>query len=265
MLKIGYNKCSSNDYHADREFLSSSVLKTIYKSLADYHDQYILGNKKEFSASSQAAMAEGSLCHTMLLEPHLVDSEFAFYPDWTKRGAAYEQFAALHEGKTVISVPQQERVNNLISAYKKHPVAPTLLKGGEAEQTICGEISGVKIKTRYDYVNPELGAIYDIKTTAYPGDRESFKLTIEQLSYQLSAALYCRIAEQHYGKPFKFYFIVLSKKDQTCNVYCASERTIAAGNAMINKAILKFKAAKESGIWDESTEENSISSEIEEV
>lgn len=265
-LRLGLNDISSDDYHADRTFLSSSVLKTIHQDLSAYYDQYILGNKKEFSASSVSAMAEGSLAHSMILEPHTVDAEFAFFPDWTKRGPAFEAFVAANPGKKIISLPQRERVEQLVAAFRKHPVAPALHEGGVAEQSLCVIMDDVPIKVRFDYLNVEKGYIADIKTTGMAADPESFKLTCNQLSYNLSAALYCRAAEQHFGKPFSFLFVVLGKKDNSCHVYRAGPHMIASGNRMVTEALTKFKVAKATGVWVEADKaEETVSEYIIEI
>ena len=45
-LVDGVNYCSNFDYHSNRTYLSSSVLKTVYKDLAKYYAEYILGEKE---------------------------------------------------------------------------------------------------------------------------------------------------------------------------------------------------------------------------
>jgi len=139
----------------------------------------------------------------------------------------------------------------MIEAFKKNDAARNLISNGFAEQTICGQLNGVPIKVRFDWINVEAGYIADIKTTGYPSDRDSFKLTIDGLMYNLSAAFYCAMAEQYYGKKFDFYFVVLSKKDRTCDVFKTSEETMQTGMNFVNKALIKYKKAKETNCWTE--------------
>lgn len=255
-LVDGLNDCSNEIYHADRKYLSSSVLKVIFKSLDDYYDQYILGNKKEFG--NQNALDEGSLVHAILLEPETVHKEFAFYKGFRKQGADWEKFKSTIQStqRIIISEQQKRRVNSYIDAFNRRPEAVEMLKNGKAEQTICGSLYNVPIKVRFDYINIEKGIIYDIKTTSGPADIFSFKDTIKKYSYQLSAALYCAMAEKFYGKKFEFYFIVISKQDPcVCEVYKASEKTMFEGNNMVQIACAKYSNAKEKNVW---TEENSL-------
>ena len=258
-LVDGLNDCTNSEYHNDKKYVSSSVLKTVLKSLDKYYDEYVLGNKPEFSQTTLAAFSEGSLTHAHILEPHTVANDFAFFKGFRKAGPEYEAFlAAQRKGVPVISSPQKHRVDQLIAAYKARPEAVELIKNGFAEQTICGNLFGVDVKVRFDYINVEAGYIADVKTTGYGSDLESFKLTVNDFSYQLSAALYCAMAEQYYGKPFKFYFIVLSKKTFTCDVYVASKKTMNDGKRMVQEACLKLKNARENNCWTEITERDKL-------
>ncbi|MEZ0208724.1 MAG: PD-(D/E)XK nuclease-like domain-containing protein [Candidatus Paceibacterota bacterium] len=252
-LVDGLNDCSNADYHKDRKYLSSSVLKVIYKDLAEYKSQYIDGNKKEMS--NQGALDEGSLTHAYLLDPATIKTEYAFYPGLRKAGADWEAFKASLDPdsghKIIISKPQKLKVESYVKAFKARPEAVEMLKDGAAEQTICGTLNGVPIKVRFDYINVDKGAIYDVKTTGYPADVDSFKQTLNGLSYQLSAALYCALAEQYYNRKFDFYFIVISKSELECHVYKTSDKTMSEGRRMVDVACAKYLKAKETNVWIE--------------
>lgn len=261
ILQDGLNECSNFDYHSDRKYLSSSVLKTIYKSLDDYKHEYLDGNKKQFG--NENALLEGSLTHSMLLEPHQVSNDYIFFDGLRKAGNQWENFVAEIRsedvGKPIVSRPQKLRVQSYIEAFKRRPEAVQMLTGGQAEQTICGTLNGVPIKVRFDYINVERGEVYDIKTTGKPADPENFKATVNGLSYQLSAALYCAMAEQFYGKKFRFVFLVISKQEPIdCQIYRASESTMAEGRRMVDVACAKYLKALETGNWCE-PEEASVS------
>lgn len=253
-LQDGLNDCSNADYHADRKYLSSSVLKVLYKDLAEYKRQYLDGIKATFG--NENALNEGSLVHAKLLEPHNVHQDFVFFNGLRKSGADFEAFKnslnSTDRNKLIISKPQKLRVDSYIAAFNRRPEAVEFLTGGFPEQTICGSLNGVPIKVRFDYINVDKGYIADVKTTGYPADVNSFKQTLNGLSYQLSAALYCAMAEQYYGKKFDFYFLVISKQDpQECHVYKTSEATMSEGRSMVDLACAKYLVAKETGVWVE--------------
>jgi hypothetical protein len=261
-LEDGINECSNEVYHADRKYLSSSVLKTIYKSLNEYHDQYILGNKKQFA--NENALVEGSMVHTKLLEPHELHKQYVFWDGIRKAGSEWEKFKASldpADTRTVIAKPQKLRVDSYIEAFNRRAEAVEMLKNGQPELTLCGTLHNVPIKVRFDYINVEKGCIYDVKTTGRPADVENFKATLEGLSYQLSAALYTAMAEQYYGRKFDFYFIVISKQDpQECHVYKTSAATMANGRQMVKQACEKYLIAKETNNWTEIISEPEVSS-----
>jgi len=266
-LKLGLNPGVSNKcYHADRNFLSSTVLKTILKDIREYKKYYIDGEEKP-APKNQNALDDGSLAHSMILEPHLVESDYAFYQGAFKRGSEYEKFVAeVAKGRPIISSVQKERVTNLIKQYEAHPCAPSFLVDAHVEFTICAELCGVPVKVRFDATQLERGIISDVKTTGYSGEHDSFKQTLKDLEYDLSAALYTMVAEQHFGKPFDFYFIVLSKRDVSCNVYKTSAETMNTGKRKVLEALDKYKRCKASGIWlNDNTETAEPSTEILEV
>lgn len=261
-LKDGLNDCSNLEYHSDAKYISSSVLKTIYKDLNKYHKEYILKEKEPVSSTLQGSFDSGSLVHSMILEPHLTATDFNFFDGFRKSGSEYQSFLAnLPPSKAklpIISTPQLHRCEKLHEAYKKLPIAVQLIQGGFSEQTICGKLHGVNIKTRFDYINVEKGYIADVKTTAHPSDIDSFKLVIDSYMYNLSAALYCSMAEQYYGKPFAFYFIVLSKKDFTCDVFKTSDASRQQGDMIILEACKKYLKAKATNIWTEQSNSDII-------
>jgi hypothetical protein len=271
-LVDGLNRCTNAEYHADRKYLSSSVLKTVYKSLEKYHLEYIVGAKNPTSIETQKIFDEGTLAHAYILEPHTVETDFNFYDGAFKKGPQWNEFLAKldkDDKKPIFSLAQNMRVLKWISAYRALQTAVNLIQGGEPELVICGKLHGVPIKVRFDYINVEQGYIADVKTTGHSSDVESFKQTVDSFMYHLSAALYCEMAEQYYGKPFKFYYIVLSKKDHDCNVFVTSDETMIRGKQIVLEACQKYRKAIETNTWTDSNHNAIVLSsgdyEIEEV
>src|SRR5690606_26779535 len=124
-----------------------------------------------------------------------------------------------------------------------------LLKGGEPEATICQKLEDVPVKIRCDYINIDKGYIADVKTTSFDSDVNSFRITVEQFGYDLSAALYTEVASKFYGKDFDFYFIVINKKNLDCEVYKASKDTILKGQSKVYKAISIYKNCLKTNKW----------------
>lgn len=246
-LELGINHVTNREYHSDKEYLSSSDLKTLLDSPAKFYDEKILGNREN---KESPAFDEGSYIHSLILEPHLVNAEFAFFEGMRKAGQDWEKFKEDNAGKIILSAPQKERCKYYFESYQKLPAARALISDGMSEHTICQELNGVKIKVRCDYINVDKGYIVDVKTSSFPVDRDSFKITIDQYRYQLSAALYSMVAAQYYGKPFTFYFIAISKKETDCQVLKISEATMRRGQQMVKDALDIYKKCKDTGIWE---------------
>ena len=248
-LQIGVNLGFSNEeYHADRKFLSSSVIKTLYHDVKKYEDEYINGNKVQKKSNG---MDEGTCIHTRILEPHLYDEQVAVYPEMQKRGHAYQDFEAANPGKIVLSLSQSMKIDRMFTAYNKRKEAVEMINACDKEYTICADVDGVLCKMRADAINVEAGFIADIKSTSYSAELEVFKENAysQLLSYDISAALYTKIAEIQYGKPFDFYYIVISKQDYVCHIYKASQQSLINGRNKISKALTSLKQFRQTGNW----------------
>lgn len=239
---------SNAAYHADRTHLSSSGLKLLLESPAQFYREYILGEKP---VRDTAAFAEGSLVHTLILEPHLLTEQYLVYPGPQRRGKAYEAWLSEQgdvTGKTIVTAAQSKRANELAAIALSNPEVINLLAGTKPEFSMIGEIQGVKVKCRADAIRTN-GVLIDVKTTSRP-ITDAFEETVERYCYDLSAALYCYIAGQNFNKPFEFYWIVLSKADKGVSVIKATARDIHIGKQKVRRAIEIYKHCKETGVWE---------------
>lgn len=230
-------------YHSNRTHLSSSVLKLILSDWQAFVNKYV-HNISEPEVE-KGYLSEGSYTHALILEPGVVNRDFAFYEGLRKQGAAWEAFkAAVPPGKQVISAPQRIKAHQYLKAFNCNAQALAQIQGGFPEHTVFAEVAGVPVKTRCDYINIDAGYIVDVKTTAYPAGADMFKEVIVQYSYDLSAALYLAVAEAAYAKPFQFFFHVISKSDLKCDVYMLSDETRQRGRAAMLAALVRYKQGK---------------------
>lgn len=257
----GFHIKTNAEYHQNKTHLTSSSLKLLLKSPAEFYDQWANNAPKE----EKDVFQEGSLTHSLALEPHLVPVQYAFYPGLRRVGAAFEQFRDENPGKAVLTTAQKLRAESYVRAMHKNETALSLLVGGEAELSLTSTIAGVDVKCRADYINWDKSYIVDIKTSGWPAEVDVFRQVLNDYKYDLSAALYCQIAEQRYGKSFDFYFIVISKVDKVCNVFKLSAATRALGAAQVMTALSRYKKCKESGLWLDEVPATEYNLEIEEV
>lgn len=267
MLRPGVNEGLSNaEYHAEKLHLSSSNLKLLLSSPAQFYKEKILGQR---SSTSSSAMDVGSYAHTLVLEPDKVDAEFAIYKQQgkqfvpvgkkaqspRKQGPEFDAFKALNTGKIILSTAEAQIGERLAASVQASPPALELLSGGYPELSLASSMFDVLVKCRADYINPDAAYIVDIKTTRWPSDVDTFRRVLRELGYELSAALYCDIAYRVYGKVFDFYWVVLSKNDWDCQVYKASTHTLSEGSALVNKALITYKKCLASNHWPDTIDE----------
>lgn len=260
----GFNeKCSNEEYHADREYKSSSALKLILKDPREYYKQYVLNEPQTFSSD---ALAIGSYAHTRVLEPHLEEEEYVFWTGSRRSGDIWKAFKhdAEESGKTIITASQKALVDSMCREYEKASVKigcidtekevmiSSFFTGGEAEETLCGEIDGYKVKTRFDYrkCSSDYASINDLKTTASPiGSLEEVEEICAYWGYDVSAALYADLATQATGIKHDFYFVFMSKKTTDCKIFKASEAMLERGRKSYKEAIKRLKEAEATGIY----------------
>lgn len=264
-LQLGVNHVSNTEYHSDNEYLSSSNYKTLLEDPQLFYQEKILGKKE--AQKESAAFSEGSLCHTLILEPHLLDQEYAFFPGLRRQGTEWEQFKELHKGKALLTQGAKERCLHYVKPYLAHETAKSLVQapGSLSEHTVTSIWNDVPTKVRADLINVEQGYILDVKTSSFPVDIDSVRMTIEQWKYQLSAALYTAVMSQHYGKSFDFYFLFLCKSEPDCQVFKVSKETMQRGLSMCLDAAAIYKSCKASGIWEAKDKQNVRNLDIQEI
>jgi hypothetical protein len=265
MLKLGFNEDISNeDYHGDREYVSSSGLKLFLKDPRKFYKVYV--ENEPIEQEYKSALDFGTYIHARILEPHLLDDEFAVFEGTMRRGKAWEEFKENAGEKIIITNSQKQLADRMLKTYEETEVVlgkhghstsvpvPSFFSEGVAEESLCGIINDIKIKVRFDYRREyeDFGEIYDVKTTS---DYISSKAQVERIcanfGYHISAALYVDLVTAATGKPHDFYFCFLSKKDGACRLFKASEQMLEKGREEYKKAISGLKQARKTGIYFE--------------
>jgi exodeoxyribonuclease VIII len=264
-LLTGINKISNKNYHSDKNWLSSSSLKKLLKDPALFYKEEILKDKGP--EVENANFTKGSYMHSLVLEKHLIDQEYAFFEGMRKQGNAWELFKQANQGKTILSKAQKMEVEYWLKAHEQNETAKELLTGGEPEMTVAHVWNDVPIKVRADYANVEKGYLVDLKSSSYAIDKDSFVQTCNSFGYLLSAALYCKIFEIEFNKPFDFYFDVVCKTEQDCRIYKVSSESKMKGLQECLKALDIYKQCAKTGIWEkkQSSDQNLSNLEIEEI
>lgn len=200
-----------NTYHAGRETLSASGAK-------------ILLGKRPPSPDSEALLF-GRLVHTVILEPHKLDTYAVLNADvigLTVKGEKSDNptatkawkeavFKAKQDGLTVITGQLLSKAQALAAAVSAHPEAGRLLAAATDHEVsaYAEHPSGAVVRARFDLIGP--GYIGDIKT-ARDGNPEEFGRTVNALGYHISAANYIDIGRANGLTVDRFDLIVVEKE-----------------------------------------------------
>lgn len=162
------------------------------------------------------AMRLGTGIHALTLEPEDFEATFAVVPDFhldpqnkTGKGERSEskatsyykdkvmEFEIANRGKSIIDSTEYRKAMRACMAIAEHPTASRLVKLGQKEQTVFGEIEGVLFKGRMDLVDLELqGVITDVKTTA-SCDPKLFASVCARLCYVFKMSIYRELVRQN--------------------------------------------------------------------
>ena len=263
-MKLGLNNVTNSEYHANRTFISSSGYKKLLEDPALFYKENILGQRDK--EDEKEHLQFGSLLHTMLLEPHLVATEYAVFSGLRRAGKDYEAFKAANPGRNIVTAAKMAEAKWLINGVRQSEAAQSLLKlGGVSEQTVAVDLNGVPTKCRADKIIVNEGIIWDLKSTSWDLDMDSVRQTIAHWDYALSSSLYCAVFEEFYKRKFEFMWVFINKTSAECAVYKMSEKTRQAGLQKVAKAQKLYKECMASGKWETTEKKLIYSSEILEI
>jgi hypothetical protein len=202
---------AEDEYHADETSLSASGAKTL------------LGHRPP-SGDSDALMF-GRLAHTVILEPHKLDTYAVLDPDVIGVKANGDKadnptatkawkdavFEAKRDGLTVVAPKMLTKARALEAAIRNHPEAARLLAAATDHElsAYAEHPTGATVRARFDLVGP--GFIADIKTTR-DADPEHFGRAMHSFGYHISAANYLDIARANGLDVDRFDLICVEKE-----------------------------------------------------
>lgn len=245
-LKNGFNDVSNNVYHADRTYYSSSGLKLLLKDKLAFYRKYILNEKEETKVNHNFVF--GSLVHALILEPHLVDEEFAVWSK-SKGTEEYKKFLEDNKGKDIVTPTAWSNGQFILQQAKESPFFK-YVEGGEAEKTMCGKLHGMPIKVRADYIKDDY--ILDIKTTSMDiSDTYNIQRACANYGYALSSALYLDMFKKKMPKLKRFLFWFINKQSGNSVLIEASEEFLEFGRNQCKEAASIYKEANKTGNWED--------------
>lgn len=237
-------------YHADVTIQSCSMLKPLLVSPANY----LLGLIEPHTPT--ASMEFGTLVHLTVLQPYLLASQVKVFPgEKDKRNSDYKEFVALNHGVMIVDAPTMRLAESAAYRIKEQKVMGRkfgdFLAEGESEVSFYynDPVTGVECRTRPDLLHPE--AIFDLKTTAYPGMHEWARHAIS-LSYEMQAYMYslseCQFSGRAAALPFVF-MCVENALPLSVSARRAGELFMREGERKYQQAITTFSSCKQIDYW----------------
>lgn len=203
----------SNDaYHAETDYIGKSGLDLIHRSPLHFWERYL--NPNRVREPETPAQIFGSLVHCAVLEWDKLEARYTAIPeDMNKRTTAWKDFQSEHVGKKLVDAESYARALAIREAVYAHPKAALLLSVGVAEKSMWANdpITGVRVKSKPDFYNTELGFLVDLKTTLDAGE-ERFARDSYNYRYHVQDAFYTDVGEWAGYKIKGFAFIAVEKE-----------------------------------------------------
>ena len=203
---------SNANYHASNAYSKSSLdIVNRDPSLLEWAK-----NAPE-DESKKDGLIFGSAFHTMVLEPHLFDSEYIVMPQLnlrTNEGKAKKaeiEADAKAKNKALLTAEQMEQLKLMRGSVFAHPTAKKLFDNGIAERSFFYRWSpNIVVRIRPDWITEFNGLdfIVDLKSS---GDASKFGRSIEDYRYHVQDAFYSNIYNACTGKAPVFAFCVTGK------------------------------------------------------
>lgn len=230
--------------------ISKSGLDQIDRSPAHYWQAYLNPAR---ARRETPALKTGHALHTAILEPHLLETQYAAAPDADRRTtvgkAAWAAFLETAQGKTPLDKRDMDRVRYVGDAVRSHPVAAVLLSKGRVELTHYWENQGVLCKCRPDFHTDD-GWLVDLKSTQ-DARQEAFARSIWEYRYHVQAPWYLDGVMHASGvRPRGFIFIAMEKEPPyLVACYAASPRMIARGRTAYERNLATYRACLAADDW----------------
>jgi hypothetical protein len=271
---LGVFDYTNEQYHAS-EGISRSKLWTFKQLPHKFWHQYMSGEYERPKESKAFYM--GSLVHTLVLEPHLFDTEYCLKPQLEKmppevrkkdvgaemfeqvkaaraaiavrNTAIAEEFQANLTAKSLVSEDDLAIANAMRNAVMANNTAVDLLTGAKIEKSIYWkhEATGLICKTRPDIWNGRIVA--DLKTCNDAGYR-GFQLAAYKDGYFLQAAMMYE-GLKSIGEPFHNFVYVCVEKTSPYSValYMLDDDALQFGIDMFHSLMERIAQCFEKNVW----------------
>lgn len=244
------SELSNEDYHGDRQFVSSSGLKMLPGRTDEFIARYQMKQKAE---SKSEALKFGGGLHSAILEPDVFPTEYVVEPLVNKRTndgkAELKEFYASVEAqdKTILTPDDMDLIRAMRNTCNQHPIASKALIGADKEQSFFLADSVINQKVRLDAFKNNV--IMDVKSCE---SIDKFFQSVAQYGYNFSEAMYKSVVSEVINEPVHFLFIAIQKSYPfTVAVFESDDLMKSEGFKKYEKAKESYIELSESGNWGE--------------
>ena len=204
--------------------LSSSSAKLLYKSPKKY------ANSLLYEQKMTPALRDGNLLHTMVLEPHMLDSRYEVVSLSSRTTKSFKE-AENNTDKIVMLEKEYRGITWLKKAIDECNEASSMFTGGVPEEPMIGNLFGLPFRGKADYLRSD--CIVDLKTTS---DIVSWKYTSKKVwHYDMQAYIYSKL----FGVS-NFIFVVVEKGSGDIDIVEVSPATFDSGEEKLSNAVANY-------------------------
>ena len=253
-MKVGiYDNLSNKDYHAHKESISRSAIMDFNKSAYTYWAKHINPNRPEPKVTP--AMELGTAFHTLILEPHLFEKNYAIEPEKVLLKDVgrerYEEYKKQVElltitDKIILSFETMERLLCMKKSLNEHEKAMAFILDGKYEQSYfwLDLNSGLMAKARPDILHANI--IVDLKTCDDASPR-AFQRAMAESGYHVQGAMVQegirKLEEREVSNVVNV--CVETKYPYSIGIYPIDESALEIGYTKFKQSLLDIKQAKE--------------------
>lgn len=271
-----FDNISIEDYHADKEYISATVIKYAKESLR--HFKWYTEGKIPHEKKSQFDF--GNAFELALLANAEYLNKVAVIPenDWIEEAqaknkqdgkdplvkprsskvyqGAYDTFVSANKGKYLINEtgPESfEAIEEMLSSCFQDKVIQELIKNTEYQLSLfwTDEETGIKLKTRPDICKRKKNVIVNLKTTL-DGSPQAFSKDLNKYEYPLQAVIEtmgCLRTGLMESVDNYFWLVVEKVPPYNATIYEFAERDMAACMDNLRFILTKISKAREQDMW----------------
>lgn len=258
MIEPGvYTDMSNDEYHSDADSISRSGIMEFRKSAYHYWCAYL--DPERQPRKSTPEMIFGSAFHTMILEPHLFDKQFAPKPKAVLLKdvgrEAYEEYKSYVKeledtNRHILSDAEYLALMGMRDALHANTDALSLLEGAICESSYFWKDPHTELllKARPDILQGNI--IVDLKTCADASPR-AFQRAMVDSGYHVQGAMMIDALREVEGRKIeKFILLAIEKKPPYATaIYMLDDIAIEHGRHVYKNTLLDLKNAIGNNEW----------------